>query len=88
MSWQDNVARNDKTHGPAEEDIAGKMIANADTGEAMTIRTFDKERPRQGHAPSLAGRYIVPTRCGRTLGAISLAGDVSYSLVLSPSGRG
>jgi hypothetical protein len=31
MNWQDDVARNHKTHGSAEEDIAGKMIANAKT---------------------------------------------------------
>src|SRR5579863_8778707 len=34
MNWQDNVARDDKTHGSAEKDITGKMITGGDTGEA------------------------------------------------------
>jgi hypothetical protein len=34
MNWQDDVARDDKTNGSPEEDVAGKMIAGGDTGKA------------------------------------------------------
>ena len=34
MNRQHDVARDDKTHGPAEEGVAGEMITGGDTREA------------------------------------------------------
>jgi hypothetical protein len=34
LNWEDNVARDDKTHRSAKKNVAGKMITGGDTGEA------------------------------------------------------
>jgi hypothetical protein len=36
MNWQDDVARDDKTHGSPEEGVAGKMIAGGNSKLAIS----------------------------------------------------
>ena len=50
MNWEDNVARDDKTHRSAKKNVAGKMITGGDTGEADGA-----SQARRGREPSDAG---------------------------------